>query len=361
LPEKLKNMFFTPATIGVMADAIRNSYPEFDAGGFKKAVLTREFTAMELKARMRYTTERLHQFLPASYRRAIGILKKAAPEVKGFEAMCLPDYVELYGLDDWETSLDAMALFTRYSSSEFAVRPFIIQNPKRAMAWMKKLAGDRHENVRRFASEGCRPRLPWAMALPMFKADPSPIFPVLEKLKNDPSEFVRRSVANNLNDISKDHPQRVLELCANWSGRSRNTDWIVKHACRTLLKAGDPRAMRLFGFGDPADITVTGLKPGARQLKIGQKLKFDFTVKVGTKKPCDVRLEYAVTYTKANGKTSQKVFKISEKKYKPGPHRITRNHSFADMSTRRHYPGPHRIAVIVNGVEKAAATVKLTR
>jgi 3-methyladenine DNA glycosylase AlkC len=361
MPEKLKNMFFTRSSIGDMADVIGRNYPAFDKKGFVNSVFNNQFEAMELKTRMRHTTECLHRFLPDSYKKAITILEKAAPGVKGFESMCLPDYVELYGLDDWDVSLEAMALFTRYSSSEFAVRPFIIKDPKRTMAWMKKLAGDKHKNVRRFASEGCRPRLPWAMALPVFKKNPSPIFPVLNKLKNDDSEFVRRSVANNLNDISKDHPERVLETCEKWLGKTANTDRVVKHACRTLLKAGNTRAMRLFGFGDPAKIAVAGLKSEPATLAIGKSLQFGFTLKVNTGRPCDIRLEYAVTFAKARGTTSKKVFKISEKSYQPGSYTVAKKHAFANMSTRTHYPGPHTIAIVVNGVEKAAAKVKLTR
>jgi hypothetical protein len=168
-------------------------------------------------------------------------------------------------------------------------------------------------------------------------------------------------VANNLNDISKDHPERVLDVCEKWAGKSPRTDRVVKHACRTLLKAGNPRAMHLFGFGDPKRTAVTGLATRKKRLKIGGSVAFEFTLDVKTKKPCDVRLEYAVTFARANDKTSRKVFQVSEKTYAPGRHRVARKHNFADMSTRKHFPGPHTITIIVNGVEKAATEVQLTR
>ncbi len=360
MAEKLKEMFLTKSTIKDFSETIRRFYSAFDQEKFLSLVFDSEFEGRELKARMRHTTECLIQTLPEPYEEAVGILKQAAPHVKGFESMCLPDYVELRGLDDWDTSLDAMEHFTRISSSEFAIRPFIIKDTKRAMAFMLKLADDEHVNVRRFSSEGCRPRLPWAMAIPVLKRDPSLILPILEKLKDDDSEFVRRSVSNNLNDISKDHPELVLDICERWFGKSEKTDWVIKRACRTMLKAGVSRAMVLFGFGDPANICVGNLSLGKNKLAIGEKLRFEFELQVDTKKESKVRLEYAVYFAKARSKVSRKVFKITENTYSPGKHKLTRNHSFADMSTRKHYPGEHRISIIVNGVEKAEAALVLT-
>ncbi len=360
MAERLKDMFFTKASVGAMADAIKKAYARFDKDAFVQLV-DDAFQGLELKQMMRYTTERLHPLLPKSYGRAVKVLMKAAPEVKGFEAMCLPDYVELYGLDDWDVSLEALALFTKYSSSEFAIRPFIETDPERAMAFMKRLAGDSDPKVRRFASEGCRPRLPWAMALPQFKKDPSPILPVLEKLKDDESEFVRKSVANNLNDISKDNPRVTLDLCEAWFGQSERTDWVVKHACRTMLKAGNTRAMLLFGFGDPKRIEVNKLTLHKNTLAIGDELQFSFVLKVGTKRTCKLRLEYIMYFAKARGKVGKKVFQITENSFAPGDREFTRKHSFFDMSTRKHHPGEHQISIVVNGREKSKKSFRLVR
>jgi len=359
--ERLKDVFFTEASVRAMADAIKGVYARFNKSRFVQLVFDDAFAGLELKQMMRHTTVCLHQMLPKSYRRAVKILMGAAPKVNGFEAMCLPDYVELYGLDDWEVSMEALALFTKYSSSEFAIRPFLKMDPKRGMAFMKKLADDVDPNVRRFASEGCRPRLPWAAALPQFKEDPSPILPILEKLKSDESEFVRKSVANNLNDISQDHPDLVMGLCEKWFGKSKRTDWIIKRACRTMLKSGDRRAMRLFGFDDPKFIGVSKFKVDRNKPAIGDQLEFSFALDVGTKKVCKARLEYIVYFTKANGKVGTKVFQITEGSYEPGKHVFTKKHSFADQSTRKHYPGRHEIAIVVNGVEKSRKGFTLVR
>ena len=359
MAERLKDMFFTEESVRTFAKTMKKHYSRFDDKKLCALILNDSFRELELMQMSRRATECLAELLPKPYKKAVSILVKAIPDLKGFEAFCVPTFVELYGLEDWDTSLSAMEKITRYSSCEFAVRPFIKQDTARAMAFMEKLANDEHENVRRFSSEGCRPRLPWAMALPAFKKDPSPILPILEMLKDDESEFVRKSVANNLNDISKDHPELVLDICGRWKGSSKSADWIIKRACRTMLKAGNKRAMLLFGFGDPKALSVEKLILSKKSVKIGDKLPFSFVLNVGTKKKSKVRLEYIVHFAKAGGKTSKKVFQLIEKVYNPGSHEIRKTHSFVDMSTRKHYPGKHRIAIIVNGVEKAEATLNL--
>ncbi|MBN1479142.1 DNA alkylation repair protein [candidate division KSB1 bacterium] len=359
MAEKLKNMFFTPGSIEKFAHAIKEQYADFDVALFKKLVFDDQWETLELKERMRHTTCCLQQTLPKDYAQAIDILKKGAPAVHGFEAMTLHDYVEMYGQDNWNVSLPAIRYFNQFASGEFAIRPFLDQNPQRGMEFMLSCAEDSSEKIRRFASEGCRPRLPWAMALPKFKKDPSLIFPVLEKLKDDDSDFVRNSVANNLNDISKDHPDMVLHLCETWHGISPQTDWIIKQACRSLLKAGDKRAMRLFGFGDPDNLSVENLAFTKTSLSIGQDQYFSFNLNVQEDTECKIRLEYAVFYVKAN-KVSKKIFQISENSYSPGIYSFKRKQTFEDMSTRKHYPGTHAIAIIVNGEEKARGEFKVT-
>jgi len=360
MPEKLKNLFFTQDSLNSFAESIKKYYPEFDKDKFLKLIHDDSWEKLELKAKMRHTTLCLQKPLPKNYVEALVILVKAAPEIKGFEAMSLPDYVEVYGMDHWEESLNALGQFTKYSSSEFAIRPYLDKNPDLAMHYMSNWAEHKHENVRRFSSEGCRPRLPWAMILPKFIVNPKPIFKVLEKLKDDPSEFVRKSVANNLNDISKDHPVMVLDVCERWIGKSEKTDWIVKHACRTLLKQGNTRAMRLFGFGDPKKLKIENFKLDKSKIQIGESVYFSFDLENLEKKECKVRLEYAIDFVKANGKPSTKVFQIIEKIYSPGKHTLKRKHSFENLSTRKHYPGIHKISVIVNGVQKDEASIELT-
>lgn len=352
MPEKLKDMFFTRESINNLAETLKKYYPQFDTTKFIELIFDDNFDSLELKQRMRHTTECMQKTLPKNYKETLGILKKAIPHIKGFEAMSFPDYVEMYGMENWDLSLPVLGYLTKYPSSEFAIRPFLDKDPKKVMSYMLKWADDKDKKVRRFASEGCRPRLPWTIALPKFKRDPSPILPILEKLKNDESESVRRSVANNLNDISKDNPDIVLDICEKWIGKTENTDRIVKHACRTMLKAGNKRAMILFGYGDPSNIQVENFKFEKEKINIGDHLFYSFELNINEKENKKVRLEYAVYFMKANGKLSKKVFKITENNYKPGKHLFKRKHCFADMSTRKHYPGEHQVSIIVNGVEK---------
>jgi 3-methyladenine DNA glycosylase AlkC len=244
-------MFFTQESMAAFAEAIRKVYPEFHIGRFKERVFDDSFEDKELKERMSHTTRCLKETLPESYAAALEVLVQAAPHVKGFEALCLPDYIGQFGLDDWDMSLEALGRIGRYITGELAIRPFLARDPERVLPYLTSWSEDEIPHLRRLASEGTRPRLPWAMALPRFKKDPRMNLPLLEKLKDDESEDVRRSVANHLNDISKDNPDIALEVCAMWYGQSQNTDRIVKHACRTLLNPVEGRRQE-----GPADLRL---------------------------------------------------------------------------------------------------------
>ena len=359
MAELLKHRY-SPRYIAEVARAVRAEQPRFDAEAFTCSVLGNGWGALELKGRMHRIAAALREHLPGSYRQQLTALKRAAKAFGGFEAMVFPDFVEQFGQHDYATSIAALEHFTRFSSSEFAVRPFIAREPKRTLAQMFAWAGHRNEHVRRLASEGCRPRLPWGMRLPALIADPTPLAPILERLRADPSEMVRRSVANNLNDIAKDHPALVLALARRWHGENAATDALLKHACRTLLKRGDAGALRLFGHHDNVQVRVRAFRLAAARLSIGGSLGFAFSVTLAQNTPAKLRLEYAVDFVKRTGSTSRKVFKIGEPLVEPGrPLRIERRHRFTDFTTRRHYPGRHRITVLVNGVERGTRTVRL--
>lgn len=359
MSERLVDIFFSDQFIMELGKAIMRVYPHFDQQKFNRLIYTDEWNSEGLKAKMHHTTDSLVATLPEDYPEALKILTEIAPDFKGFNVMIFPDYVEKCGLENWELSLPALAFFTRLCSSEFAIRPFLAKDPERALAYMNKWADDQDFHLRRLASEGCRPRLPWAMSLPGFKKDPTPIIPILEKLKDDPEEYVRKSVANNLNDISKDHPDVVLDICEKWYGQSKNTDWIVKRACRTLLKEGNQRALVLFGFENPGQLDLIGLIFDRQLLSIGENVRFSFEFELREKSDRLLRLEYGVDYVKANGKVSRKIFQIKEANCKPGRHKVSKKHSFKDLSTRKHYPGAHQFVIFVNGVEKATGTVEL--
>ncbi len=352
MEDSYTDRFFTEHSLDSMMKVLSRYYPEFDKEKFRNLIYDTKWKNLAIKGKMRHVTLCMHKVLPDSFEDTVGILLKACPEIKGWESMALPDYIEVYGQDFWGLSMSVLAEFTKFGSSEFGIRPFLIKEPEKTAAFLEGLTDDENEEVRRFASEGCRPRHPWAMALPLFKKDPSLILPILENLKNDESEYVRRSVANNLNDISKDNPDTVLEIAEQWYGKTQKTDWLVKHACRTLLKAGNRRALELFGFGNTKDLLVSDFQLDNKSITLGEKLTIAYTLDVKAKKETQVRLEYGIYYMKANGSLSRKVWKISEKSYEPGSHMIIKRHKFIDRTTRKHYEGTHCISIIVNGEEK---------
>jgi 3-methyladenine DNA glycosylase AlkC len=360
MPAKLKDVLFSQDDLRTMAGAIAAAYPRFDRQGFLGLVLDPHWEARELKDRMHHVTRCLHQTLPSDFPTALDILKEIASCLHGFLPFVCSDYVECYGLEHWDLSMPALAFFTQFGSSEFAVRPFIVRDPARAMAILALWANDPNHHIRRLASEGCRPTLPWGMALPMLQKDPGPILPILEKLKDDESVYVRKSVANNLNAISKDHPDLALDIAGRWYGHSPRTDWIVRHALRTLLKAGNQRALALLGVAQQGRVRVDELTLDRASVPIGEWLHYHLTLRVEGEEPCQVRLELAVHYVKARGQLSRKVFKIREDTFAPGSYVIKRRFSFADCSTRQHYPGRHDLTIVVNGVEAARASVDLT-
>lgn len=343
---------------------------DFDACEFVSQIMDNEWENRELKQRCMHITTILKKFLPADYKEAItkilellDYVKNTQPDFSKIDdtkfgltleyGPVLDNYVEQYGLDDYETSVKAIEKITQFTSCEFSVHPFIIKYPDKMMQQMLVWSKHEHWGVRRLASEGCRPRLPWAMVLPNLKENPAPIIPILENLKNDPARFVRLSVANNLNDIAKDNPQTVIDLMKRWQGESKEVDWIIKHGSRTLLKQGNPEMMELFGFNSTVkSIHIENFQISILKVKVGNSLEFSFNLLNKNNKRTKIRLEYGIYYQKANGTLAKKVHKISEKEYaENSTTQIIRKHSFRVVTTRKFHPGLHQVAVIINGNE----------
>lgn len=330
---------------------------EFPVDHFIRQVIDSSWESLELKQRVRHISMCLRQTLPPDYREALQVLTAVAQgyidqygEKMTFEYTFLPDFVEIHGADDPDASLPALEIMTRWSSAEFAVRPFLLRYPERMYAQMRAWSAHPSALVRRLSSEGIRPRLPWGMGVPALKRDPSPILPILEALKNDPAETVRRSVANNLNDISKDHPELVLDIAARWAGVSAETDWIIRHASRGLLKKGNTLALAHFGFQNEVEgIEILHFQHDAR-VRIGERLDFSFEVRNTSAQSAAIRLEYGIDYQTLSGKTSVKVFKIKEFQLAPGrSEHIVKYQRFQDFTTRKHFAGVHTLRILVNG------------
>ncbi|NGZ74192.1 DNA alkylation repair protein [Saccharibacillus alkalitolerans] len=361
MAEPLKSIY-TKAFLRDFSTLIQSVYPSFEADAFMSGVLGDGWEQLELKARIRRISTTLGHGLPRSFGEALEILYRVDERCVGFPYLFFPDFVEIHGSaeDDFETALDALERFTAKSSSEFAIRPFLLRHPERTMARMRRWALSENEHVRRLASEGSRPRLPWGQSLPMFKADPAPVLDLLEALRSDPSLYVRKSVANNLNDISKDHPEAVKRTALRWYGTDPLADWIVRRGCRGLLRAADPDVLTLFGYASPgADgaeplLEDAALRAWPRAVPIGGEARLDFEVSARPGVQVRLRLEYAIDFVKASGRVSRKLFLLADRMLEGGE-RLTgsRRHRFAQLTTRRHYPGVHRIALLVNGAEYA--------
>lgn len=339
-----------------LALEIQEVYDSFLIEEFLASIMDKTWDNLEFKQRVTKISENLGKYLPQDYKMAIRIIDQVIINYEvcldGFPSF-FPTFVELYGQDkkNWDISMAALERYTKYATAEFAVRTFIGNDDKRMMAQMNIWARSSDEHVRRLASEGCRPRLPWGKALPNFQKNPTPVVGILEQLKMDPSLYVRKSVANNLNDISKTHPELVEKIAKEWYGKNPHTDWIVKHGCRTLLKNGNSAVFSIFGYAAANDIKINNFSLKVTTISIGENLTFSFDLEA--KKDSKIRLEYGIDYRKANSKQNRKIFQISEVTFKDNCKKnYKKNHSFANTSTRKHYPGVHSITLIVNGIER---------
>jgi 3-methyladenine DNA glycosylase AlkC len=349
MAEPLKNRY-NEKMIKALGEEIIAVYPEFNKKEFQKCIFADGWDKKELKDRMYFIAKVLHDYIPEKYSKSINILKKVSTCFEGFEYMIFPAFVELYGLEYYEESIVALEYFTPRASSEFAVRPFIIKYETQMMNQMSEWAESCNPHVRRLASEGCRPRLPWAMALPNFKENPTPVLSILKKLLMDESEYVRRSVANNLNDISKDNPKILISLAKKCLGGDNDTDKLIKHACRSLLKKGDSEALNLFGFNPATHIIIEKFKVQT-SVNMGSELTFSFTLKTARGNLGKLRIEYAIDFMKKNGQQRRKVFKISESDYIKQTKTVLKQYSFKQISTRTYYVGKHHLAILLNGKE----------
>lgn len=357
-PAQLKH-WFDAVRYRALARDLAKLAPGFDRQRFLALTLD-GLAERELMDRLRQTAIAFDATLPGTYRHKLAVLRALAPRIKhGFVAIALCDFVARAGLEDFEASMDALRTFTRFGSAEFAVRPFLLRDQTRTLAVMESWTRDPDENVRRLASEGCRPRLPWGQRLPALIRDPEPLAPILEVLKDDTSLFVRKSVANNLNDITKDHPVWVLSRLASWDHASPHVAWIAKRALRTLIKRGNPRALAFFGVGKKAAVNVRFAAAPAR-IRLGDILTL--TARISSTLRVNQRLlvDYVVHYVKANGASSAKVFKWSELDLAARTSAtLIKRQTIRDFSTRRHFAGRHAVELQVNGQRVAQTAFRL--
>lgn len=356
---KLKDLFDASLVHALASDLLR-AQPGFDAAGFAASGL-HGLDRLELVARGWHLAEALHRHLPGPFPKAAGVLvaslgtELASTDDFGLSPLrYMPHvfFVQKYGIDDFEPAMRAQYELTKRFSAEWSIRAFLAKYPERTYARLLAWAHDDNVHVRRLVSEGTRPRLPWAPRLKTLVEDPRPAIALLELLKDDPERYVQRSVANNLNDIGKDHPELAVDICRRWlKDATPERAWIVKHALRSLVKKGHPGALETLGVGSRPEIAITGVSLAPRTVELGGILRFRFEMASTARKDQTLLIDYAVHFVKANGSTRPKVFKLRRMVLAPSARTgLEGAVSFAEMTTRRPYAGRHRIDALINGV-----------
>lgn len=357
MAEPLKNQF-GPEVPRTLAGWMAGALPGFDQQGFVEAALD-GYDALELLPRAWQVARALRPFLPPDDGTAIDAITRSVEPalahprrsgMAGFVYLPLTIFVGEYGLEAFEASMRAQHVLTRLFTAEFGIRPFLVHRPEETLARLTAWTRDPDPHVRRLVSEGTRPRLPWAPRLTRFVEDPAPVLALLGRLRDDPEDYVRRSVANNLNDISRDHPGTVLRVCRDWMpGAGAHRRALIRRALRTLVKQGDPEAPGILGFSGGSPLEVEA-RLSAREVAIGDTLRVDLRLRNPGAAPERGAVDLRVHFVKANGELRPRVFKGVEVELAPGEERrVRRTISLRQHTTRTHHPGGHALEVVVNG------------
>lgn len=347
---------FTPEFINKFGNDLNKIDSKFNNKVFNKIIFSKNWDNQELKQRSKTIANAIFEANHNGFLRGLNNLSLwvenalNSNQKSGIEYLFIPDFIECFGLNYEKESIEKIPLITSFISCEFCIRPFIINNPKKLIKQMYKWSEHDNLHVRRLSTEGIRPRLPWAMQLPELIKNPEPIFPILDNLKSDSEFYVRKSVANNLNDISKDHPAKVLEWSKNNFNINENTNAIIKHALRTLLKSANSEAINIFGYSDIKNFELSQLKLISSMVKMNDELVFSFKLKNKSKTNQIARIEYGISFLKQNNSHSRKVFKISERNLSAGEEiEIIKKHRIYPITTRVYYPGLHKVDLQING------------
>ncbi|MFC3053405.1 DNA alkylation repair protein [Kordiimonas pumila] len=361
------------SVVNVIGQVIKRVYPAFSVDAFMKYA-TDGLGQKELKERMLHVEQALNIYLPSdleAFNRIALAALHPSDDTSGEGMICGPDglcgfalwpltaLVTTRGIEQPEKALPVLKEMTKRFTAEFAIRPFLLKHTDVTLNILKWWVLDPNRHVRRLVSEGSRPRLPWGQRLQAFVADPAPILPLLETLKDDPEDYVRRSVANSLNDIAKDHPDLVASIAAEWlEGASENRRKLVRHACRTLIKNGHTATLAAFGYQPVAGLTadIDIITP---IVSFGEAVEFGLTLKKGRAHQ-DLVVDYAIHFIKANGQSAPKVFKWKNIKLdKQGQLYGHKKHAIKPITTRQYYAGHHKLEVFVNGISVGTALFEL--
>lgn len=363
----------SPELVRWLGHHIARVGPGFERAAFEAEALA-QLDALELKARAQHIADTLDRFLPRDPAHRATILRdilhpdeldhanKPSDDegVCGWAILPLSLLVGQTGIADFDRGMELQRAFTKRFSSEFGIRHFLIADQPRALEVMRGWLEDPNRHVRRLISEGTRPRLPWAMQLTELRRDPAPVLPLLAALRDDPEDYVRKSVANHLNDITKDHPSLAVALAGDWmEGAGDRRRRLIRHGLRGLIKRGDPAALAVFGQRPPeAEIGPLALSAGT--VRMGEALEMRLALRSTSAKAQRLTIDYLLHFRKANGTLSPKVFKGAEVDLAPGAeHVFERRHVFREVTTRRHYPGEQALSLRINGRDTPPVSFRL--
>ncbi len=356
----LKDHLFNQEKVEYLASLIKPNCRKFKSQSFCRKVLDR-FPELELKERIHHMAEMLKETLPEGYRLAVNIIIESLPaeldpektddDFGDFIFAPLSHFVALYGCNrkDLSFSLNALEELTKRFSVEYAIRPFLISFPEETLKKTAHWAKHDHYHVRRLASEGIRPNLPWGqkVGVPFDR-----IIENLDQLHHDQTRFVTRSVANTLNDISKQDSSLVLKTLKKWKKENRQgakeMDFIINHSLRTLVKKGNAGALKLLGYSSNPNVNVSQLKIRKKKIQVGETLEFSF--KLDSNKKEKLLIDYLVHFQTHAGKLQPKVFKLKKLDVKKGEViHLEKKHPLREMTTKKLYPGEHKIEIQING------------
>ncbi len=356
--ELLKNRF-GPEIPKTIAGMISPVYPNFASGTFLADAL-KGYEALDLMLRGWHIARTLRHHLPADYEEALEILiASLGPELDRTENLGMAPFLYLphvlfvseFGIDHFDLSMHAQYELTKRFTAEFSIRAFLVRYPEQTIAKLKTWVSDPNVHVRRLISESIRPRLPWAPRLRDFQDDPGPVLDLIELLKDDSELYVRRSVANNLNDIGKDHPELLIETVQRWmKDASAERSWLIKHALRSAVKRGEKAAFEVLGYGNPAIVAIQNVEISPTDVYLGGSVGVFFEVVNTDSQRQALLVDFRVHFVKANGKTRPKVFKLKTVDLAPQQGvRLGKTISLKEMTTRKHHPGTHKVDALLNG------------
>ncbi|MEJ2863622.1 DNA alkylation repair protein [Actinomycetospora flava] len=357
----------SPAVVARLRAAMEAVAPTGDFSALARA--EDEVPGLRLRERVDVVRDALLRDVPAGFPAARRVVRDVldGPHLEGWMIWPVTEFVASRALEsgstrDFDAAMALLARLTVGLTGEFAVRELLVARPERGLHIMRTWTGHDSEHVRRLATEGSRAYLPWAKRVPWLLAHPRATRGILDATYRDPAEYVRRSVANHLNDLSRVDPSVVTDVAAAWAGDpDAHTPRLLRHGLRTLVKRADPAALSLVGFTGN-DLHVARPRIAGDVVPWNGDLTFTAAVTNHGETDATVAIDYSIGFRRANGSVSAKTFNLGSRRIAAGGSAVvTKTHSFRPITTRTYYPGAHDVTVQANGVLSPSETFVLER